>query len=146
MITEHGIQHAGVVGSGTMGGGIAMAFANADIPVTIVDASNEMLERGLMTIRSNYQRSVERGRLGADEAAARLDLITGSTNLSDLAQVDIVTEAIFEDMDAKLGLFRQLDEVVRADVMLATNTSTLDVNRIAASTAHPERVLGMHYF
>lgn len=146
MITEHGIQHAGVVGSGTMGGGIAMAFANAGIPVTIVDASGEMLERGLATIRSNYQRSVERGRLAADDAAARLELITGSTNLSDLAQVDIVTEAIFEDMDAKLGLFRQLDEVVRADVMLATNTSTLDVNRIAAATAHPERVLGMHYF
>jgi 3-hydroxyacyl-CoA dehydrogenase len=146
MTPDHGIRRAGVVGSGTMGGGIAMAFANAGIPVTLVDVSAEALERGLSVIRTNYQRSVDRGRLESAEAEARIARITGSTQLEDLANVDLVTEAVFEDMAVKIDLFGRLDAIVREDTILATNTSTLDIDEMAKASAHPERVLGMHYF
>lgn len=146
MSNKHGIARAGVVGSGTMGGGIAMAFANAGFPVTLVDASEEALQRGMSVIRSNYQRSVDRGRLDAAEAEQRIGRITGSIDLADLADADIVTEAIFEDMDAKLDLFSKLDGIVRPDTIIATNTSTLDIDVMAHASSRPERVLGMHYF
>src|SRR5690606_4789308 len=100
----------------------------------------------LLTIRNNYRRSVERGRVEAGEAEARIARITGSTNLGDLADADIVTEAIFEDMGAKLSLLGKLDGILRADAIIATNASTLDVDQMAAASRHPERVLGMHYF
>lgn len=140
------IRSAGVVGSGTMGGGIAMAFANAGIPVILVDTSAPALERGLATIAANYKRSVERGRLDPGEAEARIARIVGSLDLRDLAEADIVTEAVFEDMQVKLDLMAQLDRVVRADAIIASNTSTLDIDRIAEESRDPGRFLGMHYF
>lgn len=146
MQTFNRVGRAGVVGSGTMGSGIAMAYANAGIPVTIVDAQAPALERGLAAIADNYRRSVERGRMDAAEAEARLGRISGSLDLADLAGADIVTEAIFEDMDAKLDLVRRLDEVLDTDAIIASNTSTLDIDEIAASSSNPGRVLGMHYF
>ncbi|MFE3837196.1 3-hydroxyacyl-CoA dehydrogenase NAD-binding domain-containing protein [Pseudogemmobacter sonorensis] len=140
------IARAGVVGSGTMGGGIAMAYANAGIQVTLLDAEGAALERGLGIIAKNYRRSVERGRLDPAEAEARIARITGTLEIGDLAGSDIVTEAIFEDMVAKLDLVRRLDDVLAPGAIIASNTSTLDIDQIAAASRHPARVLGMHYF
>lgn len=129
-----------------MGGGIAMAYANAGIRVTLVDNGAEALARGLGNIRSNYERSVARGKLGSAEAEARIARITGSINLEDLAGAEIVTEAIFEDMSAKTELIRRLDDILAADAIIASNTSTLDIDEMAMASRHPSRVLGMHYF
>ena len=140
------IRHAAVIGAGTMGGGIAMNFANAGIPVTLIETGAEALERGLKTIRANYEATAKRGGITPAEAEARIARITGSLKLEDAAAADIVTEAVFEDMGLKKELFGKLDRIVRPDAILASNTSTLDVDEIAASTSRPERVLGTHYF
>jgi 3-hydroxyacyl-CoA dehydrogenase len=141
-----GIGSCGIVGSGTMGGGIAMAFANVDIPVVLLDLDQAALDRGLAVIRRNYDASVKRGRMTPAEVQKRMALITGSTSYMDLAAVDLAIEAVFEDMDLKQRIFTQLDRVLKPGAILATNTSTLDINLIAAITQRPQDVIGLHFF
>jgi len=140
------IAKVGVVGAGTMGGGISMNFANAGIPVTIVEVKKEALDRGLGVIRKNYENTVKRGRLKPQDAEQRMSLLKGSLDMQDLADCDLVIEAVFEDMDLKKAVFAKLDEIVKQGAILATNTSYLDVNEIAAATRRPEYVIGLHFF
>jgi 3-hydroxyacyl-CoA dehydrogenase len=140
------IGTCGVLGAGTMGGGIAMSFANAGIPVTVVERDQETLERGLGVVRANYERSAARGSIPTEAVAERMALITGSTDRTDLATCDVVVEAVFEDMDLKRSVFTELDAICKPDALLATNTSALDVNEIARATSRPESVIGMHFF
>ena len=140
------IATCGVLGAGTMGGGIAMNFANAGIPVTIVERDQQALDRGLGVIRKNYERSASRGSIPAEAVDERMALITGSLDQADFADLDIVVEAVFEDMDLKQSVFRDLDAICKPGALLATNTSALDVNAIAAETSRPESVIGMHFF
>jgi 3-hydroxyacyl-CoA dehydrogenase len=140
------IETVGVLGAGTMGGGIAMNFANVGIPVTIVERDQASLDRGLGVVRKNYERSASRGSISSDDVEKRMGLITGSLDRGDFAQVDMVIEAVFEDMELKKEIFRDLDEICKPDALLATNTSALDVNQIAAVTSRPESVIGMHFF
>ncbi|MFZ5609517.1 MAG: 3-hydroxyacyl-CoA dehydrogenase NAD-binding domain-containing protein [Pseudomonadota bacterium] len=140
------IARVGVIGAGTMGGGIAMSFANAGIPVTIVEAGADALDRGMAVIAKNYQASVQKGRLGKAAMEERLALITPTTDYAALGGADLVVEAVFEDMAVKKQVFAKLDAAVRPDAILASNTSYLDIDAIAAVVSHPERVLGMHFF
>ncbi len=140
------IAKVGIVGAGTMGGGISMCFANAGIPVTIVDAKQEALDRGLATIRKNYDRSVSRGSLKPEQMEQRLALITPSLDYAALADADLVIEAVFENMALKKDIFRKLDAVARPGAILGTNTSTLDIDEIAAETKRPQDVIGLHFF
>ena len=140
------IESCGVLGAGTMGGGIAMNFANVGIPVTIVERDAEALDRGMAVIRSNYERSAKRGSMPADQVEARMALITPSLDRNDFSDADIVIEAVFEDLDLKRSVFADLDKICKADAVLASNTSALDVNAIAAATTRPESVIGMHFF
>ena len=140
------INRAAVIGAGTMGGGIAMNFANAGIPVTVIDMSQEAVERGLNTIRKNYAATVSKGRLAQGDMDKRVALINGSTNLGNVADADIVIEAVFERMDVKQDLFKKLDGIVKPGAILATNTSTLDVDQIAAATTRAPDVVGTHFF
>ncbi len=142
----HPIETAGVIGCGTMGGGIAMVFANAGIPVTVVESTDEALDAGLEKIRANYAATASKGRLSEDEMNKRLGLITGATAYEALAEADIVVEAVFEEMGVKEEVFGRLDAICKPDAILATNTSTLDVNQIAAATSRPEQVVGTHFF
>lgn len=140
------ITRAAVVGAGTMGGGIAMALAAAGIPVTLIDANDEGLTRGLARIRDNYDGSIKRGKLDAVTRDERLDLITGSTSIADVKDADIVIEAVFEDLGLKQGIFRELDLYARPGAILATNTSGLDIDAIAAVTKRAQDVVGAHFF
>jgi 3-hydroxyacyl-CoA dehydrogenase len=140
------IASVGIIGSGTMGGGIAMAFANVDIPVVLLDMDQGALDRGLAVIRKNYDASVKRGRMTAADVDKRMGLIKGSTRYEDFAPVDLVIEAVFEDMALKQKIFKELDRVTRPGAILATNTSTLDINVIAAATKRPQDVVGLHFF
>ncbi|BDT59046.1 fatty acid degradation protein [Massilia varians] len=140
------IERAAVVGAGTMGTGIAMNFANAGIPVTILETKGEALDKGLATIRKNYENTVRKGKLTQEKCEQRISLITGSLSYADIAQADIVIEAVFEDMGVKESVFRQLDETMKPGAILASNTSTLDLDRIAASTSRPQDVIGLHFF
>ena len=140
------IRKAAVIGAGTMGGGIAMNFANAGIPVKIIEMKQEALERGLATIRKNYAGTVAKGRLKQEEMDRRMALISPSLKIEDAGDVDIVVEAVFERMDVKQDIFRKLDSIARPGAILATNTSTLDVNAIAAVTKRPQDVIGTHFF
>ena len=140
------INTAAVIGAGTMGGGIAMCFANAGIPVTVVDASQEALDKGLRKIQDNYAATVAKGRLAPSDMDRRMSLIRGSANLGNIADADIVIEAVFERMDVKQELFGKLDGIVKQGAILATNTSTLDVDRIAAATTRAPDVIGTHFF
>jgi 3-hydroxyacyl-CoA dehydrogenase len=140
------IAKAGVIGSGTMGGGIAINFANAGIPVIVVDVSDEALQVGLKKVRDVYAGQVARGRMKQEEMDKRVALISGSVDFVDLADADIVIEAVFEDMDLKKQVFRTLDQVAKPDAILASNTSSLDINEIARATKRPERVVGAHFF
>ena len=140
------IATCGVLGAGTMGGGIAMNFANVGIPVTIVERDQAALDRGLGVVRKNYERSASRGSIPPEAVEQRMALITGSTDKNDFAECDIVIEAVFEDMELKKSIFRELDGICKADALLASNTSALDVNEIAAETSRPESVIGMHFF
>jgi 3-hydroxyacyl-CoA dehydrogenase len=140
------IERAAVVGAGTMGGGIAMCFADAGIPVTLIEVNRDSLERGLASIRRTYQRSVERGRLGHNQMEAQLARIEGSIRLEDAQDADIIVEAVFERMDVKTHLFRRIDAVARPGAILASNTSTLDIDEIARATRRPRDVVGMHFF
>ena len=145
-VKPRAVERAVVIGAGTMGGGIAMCFANVGIPVTVVESDGAALERGLATLRRTYEASVRRGGLGAAEIEARMALITGSLAYDDAAAADIVIEAVFEDLPLKQEVFATLDRIARPDAILATNTSYQDVNAIARATGRPERVLGMHFF
>jgi 3-hydroxyacyl-CoA dehydrogenase len=140
------IKTAAVLGAGTMGGGIAMNFANAGIPVTVIEVSRAPLERGLGIVRKNYEATASKGRLTAADVERRMGLIRGATDLGAIADADIVVEAVFEDMPVKRDVFAKIDKICKADAVLATNTSTLDVNEIAAATRRPESVIGMHFF
>ena len=140
------VSAVGIVGAGTMGGGIAMCFANAGIGVTLVERDRAALDRGLAVVRRNYERTAARGGLTGAEAEARMGLIAGSLDLADLAGAEMVIEAVFEDMDLKKRVFAVLDAAARPGAVLATNTSGLDVNAIAAATSRPESVVGMHFF
>lgn len=140
------VESVGIIGAGTMGGGIAMNFANAGIPVTIVEQQPEALERGLGVIRKNYERTASKGRITAAQVEERMGLITGSLTKDDLASVDLVIEAVFELMDVKKSIFTELDAICKPGAILATNTSGLDIDEIAAVTKRPEAVIGMHFF
>jgi 3-hydroxyacyl-CoA dehydrogenase len=140
------IERCGIIGSGTMGGGIAMAFANADIAVVLIDLDQAALDRGLAMIRRNYETSVKRGKLTPADVDRRMGLIQGSTRYADLATADLAIEAVFEDMDLKQRVFAALDQVLKPGAILATNTSTLDINLIAAATRRPQDVVGLHFF
>jgi len=140
------VRKAAVIGAGTMGGGIAMSFANAGIPVTLVDSTQEALDKGIQRIKGNYAATVSKGRLTQGEMDKRMGLIHGNINLGKAADADIVIEAVFERMDVKQDLFRKLDGIVQQGAILATNTSTLDVNRIAEATTRPQDVIGTHFF
>jgi 3-hydroxyacyl-CoA dehydrogenase len=140
------IRSAAVIGAGTMGGGIAMNFANAGIPVTLLEVSGEVLERGLGVIRKNYATSVARGSFTQERAERALSLLRGVTSYDELKDADIVVEAVFEDLKVKQEVFGRLDRVAAAHAILATNTSTLDIDAIAAATSRPQQVVGTHFF
>jgi len=140
------IKKAAVLGAGTMGGGIAMNFVNVGIPVTVVEVNREVLDRGLDVVRKNYEATASKGRLTAADVEKRMGLIRGTTDFGALADADIVIEAVFEEMPIKKEVFAKLDGICKADAVLATNTSTLDVNEIASATKRPESVVGMHFF
>ncbi|MBV8801043.1 MAG: 3-hydroxyacyl-CoA dehydrogenase, partial [Alphaproteobacteria bacterium] len=140
------VNKVGIVGAGTMGGGIAMNFANVGIPVTLVEAKQEALDRGLSIIRRNYDNTAKKGRLTPGDVEKRVGLLSGSMALEDLADCDLVIEAVFENMDIKKDVFRKLDAIVKQGAVLATNTSYLDTNEIAAATKRPESVIGLHFF
>ncbi len=140
------VKQAGVIGSGTMGGGIAICFANAGIPVTVVDASAEALERGLKVIGQTYDSMVKRGRITPEDKAQRMGLIAGTLDYADLGNADVIIEAVFESMELKQSILAKLEKVVKKDAILATNTSTLDIDQIATAARHPENVIGMHFF
>ena len=140
------IRSAGVVGAGTMGGGIAMCFANAGIPVALIETTEEALDRGLSTIRRNYANSVARGSLRQEDMDRRMALLQASTDYGQLSKADVIIEAVFEEMALKKEVFAKLDAVAKPGAILATNTSYLDVDEIAAATKRPGDVLGMHFF
>jgi len=140
------IRRAAVVGAGTMGGGIAMAYANAGIPVLLKDVDHAAVERGMATIRKNYDASRAKGRVTAEQMDATLALITPTTTFDGFGEVDIVTEAVFEDMALKKATFAELARVTRPDCVLASNSSTLDIDEFARASGRPAQVLGHHYF
>ena len=140
------IRKAAIIGSGTMGGGIAMSFANAGIPVLLADVSQEALDKGLKRIKDNYAVTVQRGRLKQEDMEKRVALIQGITDLGVARDADIVIEAVFERMEVKQEIFKKLDAVIKQGAILATNTSTLDINKIADVTKRPQDVIGTHFF
>lgn len=140
------IGTAAVLGAGTMGGGIAMNFANAGIPVTIVEMTQEALDRGLGIIEKNYRNTQKKGRITEDDVNTRMGLITGTLSYDDIADADIVIEAVFENMDIKKEVFGKLDGIMKQGAILATNTSYLDINEIAQCTSRPGDVIGLHFF
>ncbi|WP_025100289.1 3-hydroxyacyl-CoA dehydrogenase NAD-binding domain-containing protein [Burkholderia sp. A1] len=140
------IRKLGVIGAGTMGGGITMNFLNAGLPVTLLETKQEALERGLATIRKNYEAQVKKGKLSEEKLEARMALISPTLSYEDLKDADLIIEAVFEELGVKEQVFRKLDEVAKAGAILASNTSTLDVNKIAAFTRRPQDVVGMHFF
>jgi len=140
------IRKAAIIGAGTMGGGIAMSFVNAGIPVTLIEMKQEALDRGIATIRKNYANTVSKGRLRQEDMDKRMALITPALDLAAAKEADIVVEAVFERMDVKQDIFRKLDATMKQGAILATNTSTLDVNEIAAVTRRPQDVIGTHFF
>ncbi|SEN85951.1 short chain enoyl-CoA hydratase /3-hydroxyacyl-CoA dehydrogenase [Duganella sp. CF517] len=140
------IKQAAVVGAGMMGGGIAMNFVNAGIPVKLLETRQEALDKGLATIRKNYENTMKKGKLTQEKFDQRMALVSGTLAYEDIAGADIVVEAVFEEMGVKEAVFRRLDEVMKPGAILATNTSTLDVDRIAGFTTRPQDVVGTHFF
>jgi 3-hydroxyacyl-CoA dehydrogenase len=140
------VKSVGIIGAGTMGGGIAMNFANVGIAVTLIEVQKEALERGLKVIRSNYERTASRGGITAAQVEERMALITGSLDMNALATVDLVIEAVFERMDVKKEIFTKLDAICKPGAILATNTSGLNIDEIASVTKRPEAVIGLHFF
>jgi 3-hydroxyacyl-CoA dehydrogenase len=140
------IRSAAIIGAGTMGGGIAMNFANASIPVRVLEVSREALDRGLAVVRRNYSATVERGRLSQADMDRRMGLIQGVASAEEIADADIVVEAVFEEMEVKTQVFALMDRVMKPDAILASNTSTLDIDAMAAATGRPGQVIGTHFF
>ena len=140
------IKRVGIIGGGTMGGGIAMNFVNVGIPVTLLEINQEALQRGKDIIAKNYAMTVSKGKLTAEQATKRQALITGTTDYHDLADMDLVIEAVFENLDVKKQVFAKLDNVCKQGAILATNTSYQDVNLIAQATSRPQDVIGLHFF
>jgi 3-hydroxyacyl-CoA dehydrogenase len=140
------VAKVGVIGAGTMGGGISMNFLNAGIPVTIVETSAAALERGLGVIRKNYETTAKRGRLTMEDVEKRMGLLTGSLEMTDLGDADLIIEAVFENMDIKKEVFGKLDAIAKPGAILASNTSYLNVDEIAGATRRPESVIGLHFF
>ena len=145
-VAERPINKVGVIGAGLMGGGIAMNMANVGIPVTIVETKQEALDRGLGAIRKNYENTAKKGRLSAEQVETRCGLIQGTLAIEDLADCDLVIEAVFENMAVKKEIFANLDRVTKPGTILASNTSALDLNEIASATNRPEDVIGLHFF
>ena len=139
------VNKVGVIGAGTMGGAISMNFLNRGIPVTLVEATQEALDRGVGTIEENYVRSAKRGRITADDVDMRMSLLTPSLDDGALSDVDLVIEAVFEDMDLKKSVFKRIDGICKPGCILASNTSYLDINEIADVTSRPEDVIGLHF-
>ena len=140
------INSVGVIGAGTMGGGISMNFANAGIPVTIIEQSQERLDKGIGIIRKNYENTAAKGRITSEQVEERMSLIDGQTSIESLNSQDLIIEAVFENMDLKKDIFKQLDSICKDGAILASNTSALDVNEIADVTNRPEDVIGLHFF
>jgi 3-hydroxyacyl-CoA dehydrogenase len=140
------IRSVAVIGAGTMGGGITMNFLNAGIPVTLVEAQRDALDRGVETIRKNYGNTVKKGKLTPEQLEKRMSLLRPTLSYDDVRDADLLIEAVFEDYGVKESVFKKLDAVARAGAILATNTSTLDLNRIAAFTQRPQDVVGLHFF
>jgi len=140
------VEKVGIIGAGTMGGGIAMNFLNVGLPVTIVETKQEALDRGIATIRKNYENSAKKGRFPMEEVEKRMGLLKGSLDMKDLADSDLVIEAVFENMDIKKQVFGKLDEIVKPGAILATNTSALNIDEIATAVKRPEAVIGLHFF
>lgn len=140
------IASVAVIGAGTMGGGISMNFLNAGLPVTILETKQEALDRGIATIRKNYEAQVKKGKLKQEVLDKRMALLTPTLSYDDLKQADLVIEAVFEEMGVKEAVFKQLDKVMKPGAILASNTSTLDLNKIASFTSRPQDVIGMHFF
>ncbi|MES2940089.1 MAG: 3-hydroxyacyl-CoA dehydrogenase NAD-binding domain-containing protein, partial [Pseudomonadota bacterium] len=140
------IKSVGVIGAGTMGGGISMNFLNAGIPVTMLETKQEALERGIATIRKNYESQVKKGKLKQDKYEQRMALLKPTLSYDDLKDADLVIEAVFEEIGVKQQVFEKLDQVAKPGAILASNTSTLDVNKIAGFTKRPQDVVGLHFF
>ena len=140
------IKAVAVIGAGTMGGGIAMNFLNAGLPVTLLETKQDALDRGVATIRKNYEAQVKKGRLKQDKFEQRMALLSTTLAYADIAQADLVIEAVFEDMGVKESVFTQLDAVMKPGAILASNTSTLNLDRIAELTQRPQDVVGLHFF
>lgn len=140
------VKKVGILGAGTMGGGIAMTYAEAGFPVTMLEMTDAALDRGLSTMESNWSRGIKSGRITEQGVADRMALISRTTDFEDLADCDLIIEAVFETLDVKREVFAKLDKVAKPGAVLATNTSYLDINVIAAETSRPADILGMHYF
>ncbi|MEP7157725.1 MAG: 3-hydroxyacyl-CoA dehydrogenase NAD-binding domain-containing protein, partial [Betaproteobacteria bacterium] len=140
------VKSVAVIGAGTMGGGITMNFLNAGIPVLLLEMKQDALDRGVATIRVNYENTVKKGRLTAEKAAQRMGLLTPTLAYEEIAQADMAIEAVFEDINVKQQVFEKLDSVMKPGAILASNTSTLDLDRIARFTSRPQDVIGMHFF
>jgi len=140
------IAKVAIIGAGTMGGGIAMTFLNAGIPVTVLETKADALERGVATIRRNYENTAKKGKLSQEAVETRMGLLSTTLSYNDIKDADLVIEAVFEDFSVKETVFRTLDEVMKPGAILASNTSTLDVNRIASFTRRPQDVVGLHFF
>ena len=140
------INNVAILGSGTMGGGIAMNFANAGIPAIILDVSEAVLQRGIGVVRENYENTVKRGRLSKSDMVDRTALISGTTDYNAIAESDLVIEAVFEDIDLKKKVFKKIDGICKPEAIIATNTSTLNIDHIAAVTKRPEKIIGLHFF
>jgi 3-hydroxyacyl-CoA dehydrogenase len=140
------IKSVAVIGAGTMGGGIAMNFANAGIPVTVLETTQAALDKGLGMVRKNYENTLKKGRLTQIEFDSRINRITGTLAYDDVKSADLIIEAVFEDMQVKKQVFEKLDQVAKSGAILASNTSTLDLNKIADFTRRPQDVIGLHFF
>ena len=143
---QRSIQSIAIIGAGTMGGGIAMNFLNAGLPVKMLEMKQDALDRGIATIRKNYEAQVKKGKLKQDKYEQRMNLLSTTLSYDDLKSADMVIEAVFEEMGVKEKVFKELDRVMKPGAILASNTSTLDVNQIAGFTKRPQDVVGMHFF
>ncbi|MBW4329388.1 enoyl-CoA hydratase/isomerase family protein [Stakelama sp. CBK3Z-3] len=145
-IQKRDIKRVGVIGAGTMGGGISMNFLSAGIPVTIVEMSQEALDRGTGVMRKNYENTAKKGRITSDQVEKAMGLLTPTLDFDALGECDLIIEAVYENMDVKKEIFGRLDKLAKSGAILASNTSYLDINEIAASTSRPGDVVGMHFF